>query len=344
MRVLELKAASGNCKLLIGESIERVMEYCNAKKVIIITDKNVLQLHGHTFPKCEMISIDSGEGIKTLETVEIIYERLLELEVDRSSIILGIGGGIVCDITGFVATTYLRGIRFGFVPTTLLAQVDASIGGKNGVNFKGYKNMIGAIRQPEFCLFDFELLKTLPESEMKCGFAEIAKHAAIGDASLFSYLEVNYKEILKLKKSIIEKVIYDSLKIKADIVAKDESEKGERMKLNFGHTLGHAIEKTVGLPHGKAVSLGMVLAANISAKKGLLDKKEVERIVRLLENVGLPTKIDFDKNMVIDAMRKDKKRRGDEINMVLLKSIGNVMITKIKIDELEAMIHEPDMC
>lgn len=340
MRVMQLKAKSGECELIIGETVGQLGNYCKTEKIVIITDSNVRKLHGGLFPKCELIEIGTGEGIKTIETVNAIYEQLLEHEIDKSAIIIGIGGGIVCDITGFVATTYLRGIRFGFVPTTLLAQVDASIGGKNGVNFKGYKNMVGTIKQPEFCLFDFDLLKTLPERELKCGFAEVVKHAAIGDSALFAYLEVHVNDALSLKKTAIEKVVYDSLVVKAGVVTKDETEKGERMKLNFGHTIGHSIEKAAGIPHGEAVAIGMAIAANISAARGMIGKKDAERIIELLNKIGLPTSTELKTEVLIDAMRKDKKRRGNEINMVLLESIGKAKIETIKISELEGVLND----
>ncbi len=256
--------------------------------------------------------------------------------------LIGIGGGVVCDIAGFVASTYMRGTRFGFVPTTLLAQVDASIGGKNGVNFAGYKNIIGTIRQPEFCLFDFELLKTLPEEELKSGLAEIVKHAAIGDNTLFSYLEEHHTDVLGLKKTAIEKVVYDSLLVKAGIVSRDESEKGERMKLNFGHTLGHAIESTTGMHHGEAVSIGMAIAARLSVTKGMLAAKDAERLAALLRKTGLPVEHMLDKEKLLDAVKRDKKRMENKINMVLLRSIGKAEICKISMDELEGVIN--DMC
>ncbi len=339
MRIMQLDAPSGKCTLAIGESIAHILNYCNADKVIVITDNNVRRLHADKFPKAEIIEIGNGEHAKTLETVHELYERFLELELDRSSLVIGIGGGIVCDVTAFAVSTYLRGVRLALVPTTLLAQVDASVGGKNGVNFKGYKNLIGTIRQPELCLFDFELLKTLPPQELHNGFAEIVKCGAIADEALFAYLEQHGQDALSLKKTAIEKVVYDSLVVKADIVEKDEREEsGERMKLNFGHTLGHAIEKVVGLPHGEAISIGIVAAARFSVTKGLLAKVEVDRVESLLKKIGLPTKLEYDKKLIIDAIRKDKKRRGDEINFVLLEKIGKAKVEKININELEVVL------
>jgi 3-dehydroquinate synthase len=261
-------------------------------------------------------------------------------EADRSSFIVGIGGGIVCDIAGFIASTYLRGVRVGFVASTLLSQVDASVGGKNGVNFEGYKNMVGVFNQPEFVVCDMNLLKTLPEKEVLCGLAEVVKHAAIGDADLFSYLEKYYKRALQLDAEVIEKIVYDSVLIKSSIVNKDEKEEGERRKLNFGHTLGHALEKTTGAPHGEAVSAGMVVASALSEKRGYLSTEEKERIEALLKKFQLPTRVQLDGKRVLDAVRKDKKREGEEINFVLLQGIGQAVVEKISMEELETVVSE----
>ncbi|MBW1829699.1 MAG: 3-dehydroquinate synthase, partial [Deltaproteobacteria bacterium] len=283
MRTLEIKGITGTSRIMVGERLENLKDYIPADKFVIITDKNVGQIYGKDFPECEIIQISTGEKIKNIETLQYIYEKLLALEADRSVFIIGIGGGIVCDIAGFIASTYLRGVRFGFVSSTLLAQVDASVGGKNGVNFHGYKNMIGNFNQPEFVICDMNLLKTLPKREVLCGFGEIAKHAFIGDAGMCEFLEENYKKALNLDEEVITRLVYDSVVIKSTIVNRDEREEGERKKLNFGHTFGHAIEKTTDiLLHGEAISVGMVVASHLSASKGLLSKQDVERIETLL--------------------------------------------------------------
>ena len=254
--------------------------------------------------------------------------------------VIGIGGGIVCDIAGFVASTYLRGVRFGFVSSTLLSQVDASVGGKNGVNFEGYKNIIGVFNQPQFVICDLNLLNTLPKKEVLCGLAEVVKHAAIGDMDLFTYLEDHYQKALALDTGVIERLVYDSVVIKSAIVNRDENEKGERRKLNFGHTFGHAVEKTTGVPHGEAVSVGMVMASVLSVKKGHLMAKDAERIKKLLQRLKLPTRLEADRKTVFDALRKDKKRKGDQIYFVLLNDIGNPFVDQISIEELEAMVND----
>lgn len=341
MRTLEIKGITGTSRIMVGERLENLKDYIPADKFVIITDKNVGQIYGKDFPQCEVIQISTGEKIKNFETLQYIYEKLLAFEADRSVFIIGIGGGIVCDIAGFIASTYLRGVRFGFVSSTLLAQVDASVGGKNGVNFHGYKNMIGNFNQPEFVICDMNLLKTLPKREVLCGFGEIAKHAFIGDAGMCDFLEENYKKALNLDEEVITRLVYDSVVIKSTIVNRDEREKGERKKLNFGHTFGHAIEKTTDiLLHGEAISVGMVVASHLSASKGLLSKQDVERIETLLAMLELPITLDMNRKKMIDAIKRDKKRQGDDIDFVLLDGIGNAVLEKISIKELEDVVFD----
>ncbi|MBN1847586.1 MAG: 3-dehydroquinate synthase [Deltaproteobacteria bacterium] len=338
MKTIEINGNQGNSIILIGESLQNLKTYVPVEKAVIITDTNVSAFYRKDFPPYEIIEIGTGEQIKTLDTVREIYGRLLHLEADRSSFIIGIGGGIVCDIAGFVASTFMRGIRFGFVSTTLLSQVDASVGGKNGVNFKGYKNIMGMINQPEIVICDMSLLKTLPEREVLCGLAEIVKHGAIADAGLFSYLEENHQEALNLEADLIERLVYDSVVIKTALVNKDEREDGERKKLNFGHTFGHAIEKVTGIQHGEAVSAGMVVAARLSEKRGNISPEDTNRLEALLRKLKLPTELSLNKVEILDALRKDKKRKGDFVDFVLLQGIGNAVLEEIPLRELEAVI------
>ena len=340
MKSFKIHGITGDSTIVVGEALQNVEMYVSSEQLVVITDSNVRQIYAKDFPPCEIIEIGIGEKIKNLDTVKTIYGRLVELEADRSCFIVGIGGGVVCDIAGFVASTYLRGVRFGFVASTLLSQVDASVGGKNGVNFEGYKNMVGVFNQPEFVICDMNLLKTLPEREVLCGLAEVVKHAAIGDVDLFSYLEENYKRVLQLNPEVIEKVVYDSVLVKSSTVSKDEKEMGERRKLNFGHTLGHAIEKSTGAPHGEAVGTGMVIASVLSEKRGYLPTEEMERIVALVNKFKLPTRVHVDKRKLLDALRKDKKREGEVINFVLLRGIGKAVVEKISLKELESVVLE----
>ena len=340
MRFLEIHGTTGCSKIIIGEKLRNLEKYITAEKVLIITDTNVRHYYHKDFPSYDVIEIGTGEKTKNLDTVRDIYGKLVQLEADRSSFIVGIGGGIVCDIAGFVASTYVRGVRFGFVSSTLLSQVDASVGGKNGVNFNGYKNMVGVFNQPEFVICDMNLLKTLSEKEVLCGVAEIVKHAAIGNAHLFSFIENHFEEILKLNTQVIERLIYDSLVIKSSIVNKDETERRERRKLNFGHTFGHAIEKVTGVAHGEAVSVGMVIASALSVKRGHLWAEDAKRIERLLKKLKLPTRLELDLDRVFDALKKDKKKTGDSVDFVLLHGIGCAVVEKIALQELETMLKE----
>jgi 3-dehydroquinate synthase len=335
MRSLEIKGGSNISRIYVGESYKNVERYLPSKNVAVIADSNVYDHYHDSFPKVKTIKIDTNEKMKSLDTVKYIINELVEMEADRSLFLLGIGGGILCDITGFVASIYMRGISFGFISTTLLSQVDASVGGKNGVNFRGYKNIVGVFNQPDFVICDPDILKTLSQDELLNGCAEIIKHGAIADKNLFEYLEDNYRGILNMDRYVIERVVYDSVVIKSDVVNRDEKEKGERRKLNFGHTIGHALEKVTGVSHGRAVGLGMVAAGNLSENRGLLTPEDKQRIVALIEDMGLPVGIKTEKEKVLDAMKRDKKREGDSIHFVLLDGIGRAVIKDITIRELE---------
>jgi 3-dehydroquinate synthase len=356
VKVFEIQGAAGDSTIMIGENLRNLKKYIPVDKTVVITDANVRYYYQDDLRFHNIIEIGIGEASKNLLTVQSVYAKLMEFAADRLFFVVGIGGGIVCDIAGFVASTYLRGLRFGFVASTLLAQVDASVGGKNGVNFSGYKNLVGVFSQPEFVICDLELLKTLPPKEVRCGLAEIVKHAAIGDADLFLYLEKNYQKALgldteiiqklvydsiRLKSTeIIQKLVYDSIRLKSSIVNQDEKERGQRKKLNFGHTFGHAVEKTTGAPHGEAISVGMVLAATLSVKRGLLAPQEAERIEKLLQKLKLPTGLQSAGGQLIDALKKDKKRKGDRIDFVLLHGLGNAVVEEISLKELEAVTNK----
>ena len=335
MKVIDIQGDAGRSAVFIGERLKALEKYVSAEKALIITDNHVREIYQKDFPPWEIMEIGTGEEVKTLDTVRFLYDRLVALEADRTSFIVGIGGGIVCDIAGFVASTYLRGLRFGFVSSTLLSQVDASVGGKNGVNFRGYKNMVGVFNQPEFVICDTNLLKTLPTEELQNGFSEIVKHAALGDAEMFSYLEDHYEKALELDPVAIEKLVYDSISIKSSIVNRDARETGERRKLNFGHTFGHALERLTGFPHGRAVSVGMVVASELSVKKGYLSSEEAGRIERLLQRLGLPTRHSIDRKKVLEALRKDKKKEGEDIHFVYLQGLGHAVVERTPFRELE---------
>lgn len=339
MKTIKINTDSGLSRILIAERLENLQRYIPVATPIIITDVNVGKLYPVDAITGEVITIGTGETNKTLDTVQQIYAQLLSFQADRSAFIVGIGGGIVCDITGFAASTFMRGVRFGFVATTLLAQVDASVGGKNGVNFQGFKNMVGRFCQPEFVICDLELLKTLPTREISSGLAEIVKHAAIADADLFAYLEKHTASILALEPETIEQLVVASVGIKSAIVNRDETEKGERRLLNFGHTFGHAIEKVSGMSHGEAVSIGMVLASALSVKKGLLPAQEDRRLRDLLAKLQLPNHFASNPQHILDAVTKDKKRAADRIHFVFLNGMGNAIVEPIAIEELKEVLY-----
>ncbi len=310
-------------------------DYLGSGKNVVITDSNVRRCHGFHFLNYDIIEIDPGEQNKTLKTVEKIYTKFLERTLDRSSIIIAIGGGVVCDIAGFAASTYRHGINFGFVPTTLLAQVDASIGETNGINFRGHNNLLGIFNPPKFVICDTNLLYTLSERELACGLAEVVKYAVIQSSSLFEFLEQERAALLSLQKDALEKVINDSVVIKSWILQSETLEKDQRKKLNFGHTFGQTIEKEGQKSHGEAISIGMVLASKISAVKGKLSQEEVGHIVSLLKNLKLPTDISSSKELLLNALHKEKKSYGDNFHFVLLSEIGKADVVPMTYTELE---------
>ncbi|MEA3445775.1 MAG: 3-dehydroquinate synthase [Bacteroidota bacterium] len=340
MQKFIIEGKNNQSQILIGEKIGNLNKYLPAGKVIVITDANLMKHYSSLFTDFITIVIRPGEINKNLSTIESIYEKLMKLDADRSTFILGFGGGIVCDISGYVASTYMRGMNFGFVSTSLLSQVDASTGGKNGVNFRNYKNMIGTFNQPQFVICDHSLLNTLPEKEIRSGFGEIIKHCLIADEEMFSFLENNIKSALSLKPEIIEKLVLSSIKIKAGIVNIDETEKGERRKLNFGHTLGHAIESVSGLTHGEAISIGMVSAARLSNYYKLISEEKTERIEKLITAYGLPASTNINFNIIFDRLIKDKKCDNNSIHFILLDDIGKATIKIIKLEELKIALKD----
>jgi 3-dehydroquinate synthase len=326
--------------ITVGERPPHISDYLPNEKAVVVTDEQVHRLYPGFFEGCEPIIAGTGERIKTLDTVALIYEKLLEREADRSVFLLGVGGGVVCDMVGFAAATYLRGVRFGFVPTTLLSQVDAAVGGKNGVNFKGFKNKIGTITQPDFVWCDPSFFHTLPEREVRSGLAEVVKQALIADADLFAYIENAVQDILSLAPAAMRRLVLDCLRIKAGVVSRDETEQGERRKLNFGHTVGHAVEQLSGLAHGEAVSVGMASAAALSVHLGLLPAAEMTRILNLLRALQLPVSLPAPADKIIAALGQDKKREGDALHFVLLEAPGYAVMKEINLAELRVLLSD----
>ena len=333
---LTYKFSNSSTDYYLAYGISHLKEIVDAKNAVIITDENVFSNHQKRFKNWNVIVLKPGEEYKMQATVDSVIEQLIFMEADRKMTLVGVGGGVVTDITGYAASVYMRGIKFGFVPTTLLAMVDASIGGKNGIDVGVYKNLVGTISQPSFILHDLVFLNSLPQVEWINGFAEIIKHACIKDAAMFRQLESNALKMYQDTKVLVCELIQRNAILKTKVVQQDEFEKGDRKLLNFGHTLGHALENQYELPHGQAISIGMTYACHISQQ--ITGFKETDRVVAVLEKYGLPTYATFDKQKVFDVLKMDKKRERKEMNYVLLDKIGKGVIKSISLDQLEKII------
>ncbi len=315
----------------------------NFKKCLLIVDKNIskkiISRIKKSLSKKKLYTniLNANEKNKNQNSVNKILNILLKENFSREDCLISIGGGITGDISGFAASLFKRGLKFINVPTTLLSQVDSSIGGKTGVNTRYGKNLIGSFYQPHLVISDIQFLKTLPKREIICGYGEVLKHSLIANKKIFNYLNKNSEKVLNLSSPFIEKTIYESCKIKKNVVEKDEKEKGLRKTLNFGHTFAHAYEASLGyskrLNHGEAVILGMKTALNFSLKNNLLNNEEHNLIINHISNSNLPSKItkffnlkDLDK--ILSFMLKDKKNNSDKISLVLLKKIGSPLINK----------------
>ncbi len=299
------------------------------QSVVVVTNPMILELYAEQLSPYRVITVNEGEAHKTMESVAQVHRELLALGCDRGVFLCGFGGGIITDITGFVASTYMRGVRFGFVATSLLAQVDASVGGKNGVNLDGYKNIVGTFNQPDWVICPVDVLSSLPPRELIAGYSEIIKVAIIDDPNLFEMFEGGEVDL--------PEAIYRSVRIKADIVERDEKEKGERKLLNLGHTFAHAIEKcsSGAYLHGEAVAVGMVMAADLGITLGLCDAELRGRIVKVLERVGLPVEAPgFSQSEIIEVITTDKKRSADSISFIVPAEVGVTKIQKIEIKKL----------
>ena len=305
------------------------------KNSILITDENIFAKQSEKFSGWKTIVIKAGEKFKNQKAVDEIINQLIEMNADRQSFIVGVGGGVVTDVAGYAASIYMRGIKFAFAPTSILGMVDASNGGKNGVDVGVYKNLVGVINHPEFLLYDYTFLDTLPDEEWINGYAEIIKHACIKDESLFHFLEEKTLEDFQSSKENIGKLIERNVDIKYNVVANDERETGERKLLNFGHTIGHAIENTAKLPHGSAVSIGMVAACIISEKINGFSNEGTEKVKQLISKYKLPIAFDIDKEKTWDILLHDKKKSGTDMNFVVLDKIGKASIKKISLTDLK---------
>ena len=316
------------------------------KHGVIITDSNV----GHLYAKLlrdtlkqgefntEVLDVPAGEASKSLRQANRLFERLPSLRLDRQSFVVALGGGVVGDLAGFVAAAYLRGLAYVQIPTSLLAQVDSAVGGKTGVNLPQGKNMVGAFYQPRLVLSDTDVLRTLPERELRAGFAEVIKYGAIRDEKYFTWLERDGQQVLDCQPDAVGRAVRRCCELKAEIVSADERESGVRAFLNFGHTIGHAMEalsEYEGLLHGEAISMGMVCAAQLSVKRTGLSEAEAARLKALIEVSGLPTRLGekFELNQLREAMSLDKKVRNGKLRFVLLNRLGEAVVSDAVTDE-----------
>lgn len=325
-------------KIYIGAAGAVLPEVLPAGRVVVVSDANVDRLHHDLLAPYETILIGTGETIKTFATAETVYRRLVALGADRSTFVLGVGGGIVTDLAGFVASTYMRGVRFGFVPTTLVGQVDAAIGGKNGVNVEGYKNMVGTFTQPRFVVCDPALTATLPDREFRAGLAEALKAGLIADAELFARIEGASYASLRSDRALLTRVVEGAIGVKAAIVEHDEHEAGERRKLNLGHTLGHAIEKCSNrLNHGEAVAVGMALIARAAVRLGVLAETDCCRIEGALEHLGFALTPPVELRRLLREAMKDKKQEGGTLHVVLPTGIGSCTVRDMPFEQFAAL-------
>jgi len=307
-----------------------------SKRALVVTNRRVYGLYGQKLAqgldkagvRWEALLLPDGERYKNMAAVERIHDRLVKGRYDRDTVIVAFGGGVTGDIAGFSAATYMRGIKLAQAPTTLLSQVDSSVGGKTGVNHPRGKNLIGAFYQPGVVLADISALKTLPDKEIRCGVAEVIKYGLIASAKFFKFLEGAIEALTALEPGVTLKVVQRSCRIKADVVAEDEKESGKRAILNFGHTVGHAIEAVTGYRryrHGYAVAMGMMVASILSEMKGGLKAGDVEAITSLISRAGLPVAIpkSISDKELYKAMKHDKKAKAGSIRFALLDTIGH---------------------
>ena len=344
MRIVHVSLGNRSYDIKIAPGlIDRFGRECARLKLgrrcAIITDTNVGRRYAKTLFNSlatagflpSLIIVQPGETAKSLKTVQACYDQLALRRLERKSFIVALGGGVVGDLAGFLAATYLRGIAFVQMPTTLLAQVDSSVGGKVGFNLKAGKNLVGAFHQPKLVLCDLDTLKTLPDREFRAGLAEVIKYGIIYDAKLFARLEHDLPKILKRDPELLAAVVARCCEIKAEVVGRDETDDGQRAILNFGHTIGHAIENISGYGkylHGEAISIGQVAAAKLSHAVLGLPECDVERVKNLFVSAGLPVQIELNaskRQKLLDAMRLDKKVSGGEIKFVLAQQIGRVV-------------------
>ena len=341
-KILNVELADKSYPIYIGSNLlsskSLLSDHIQGKQVMIVTNSTIAPLYLEKLKDAlsdfnvESVVLPDGEEFKTLETLNKVFDALLKAKFDRSSTLVALGGGVVGDITGYAAASYQRGVNFIQLPTSLLSQVDSSVGGKTGVNHELGKNMIGAFYQPKAVIIDVDTLDTLSDQEYSAGMAEVIKYGLLGNADFFSMLETNIESIMARNKDLIIEIIFNSCKDKASIVALDEFEKGNRALLNLGHTFGHGIENAFGYGnylHGEAVSIGMVMATKLSMDEGYLSNEDAIRVESILSKADLPISIkkSIGSETLIEAMSLDKKSIDGKIRLVLLKALGDSYLT-----------------
>ncbi|WP_150267064.1 3-dehydroquinate synthase [Paenibacillus tepidiphilus] len=344
MHSLTVELKERQYPIVISDDINDFTSYiqsaCPGTRVVIVTDSTVSELYLDAW--MQMFSrlgysvlhyvFPEGEQSKNLKTVEAIYGFLCSHKVQRHDVMIALGGGVVGDVTGFVASTYLRGIGFIQCPTTLLAQVDSSVGGKVGINYQNIKNNIGSFYQPDLVIINPGFIRTLPRRYINAGIVEILVHCIIADNKLFEYVSAHIEDIYSFDNDVLEYLIHENCTIKSEIVCSDEFDRGIRAVLNFGHTIGHAVESVSGfsLSHGEAVSIGIAGAFRLGEALGLTQQGEKEKVVALLVSIGLPVTLDgFDIDQVFEKILLDKKSRGNEIEFIIPIAVGHVERTSI---------------
>jgi len=343
MKKIRIDLGERSYDILVGKNIlvqvgDLLSHLVKSNSAIIVTHPSINKLYGNTIRtslegkgiKALTLEVPEGESCKSIQQAEKLYDQLIENHCGRGTPLIALGGGVIGDLTGFVAATFLRGVPYIQIPTTLLSQVDSSVGGKTAVNHKLGKNLIGAFYQPKMVVIDLDTLKTLPEDEFRAGLAEIIKYGIIEDADLFAFLEKNVENILQLDGESLLHIIETSCAIKAKVVEKDERESRYRMVLNYGHTIGHAIEALTSytrFKHGEAVAIGMIYAAKLSREMGQCSDDVIQRIYSLIEKFGFDTKLpDFTPRQYIESMYLDKKAMDKKIRFITVNDFGKVEI------------------
>ncbi|MBI4361274.1 3-dehydroquinate synthase [Candidatus Micrarchaeota archaeon] len=336
----------GKSRVLVGSgALTQVKALAETDGKAFIAHQKATKAYAETLAKqmdgkTHLVQMPDGEAAKTLDQIAALYQEALDFGLERSDTVFAVGGGCLGDAVGFTAATYMRGVSLIHVPTTLLAQVDSAIGGKVGINFAGTKNMVGAFHFPKLVVCDIDTLESLPGEQVKNGLAEVVKYGLILDEDLFSFVEENKAGLLQKKPERLQHVVSQSVQIKGKVVAEDEREAGERMKLNYGHTLGHGIEAVTAMQHGKAISIGMHAAGILAVKRGLLKPKDLDRQNQLLIDVGLPLTARFDVSAVMEKVSHDKKKTQGKLRMVLLDAIGSCAVHDVSDDEARKALEE----